>query len=118
MAGAIGSVQIQQHRLSPMEADLRIIVEVDEPTGAELRGRVHGPKCPGTETIQLAYPLRPVATSEGAADQFLAARVVIPEPNLWTQETPFVYEAVVELWRNGRQIDSMTHTFGLSLRSD
>ncbi len=111
MAGAIGSVQIQQHRLSPMEADLRIIV-------AELRGRVHGPKCPGTETIQLAYPLRPVATSEGAADQFLAARVVIPEPNLWTQETPFVYEAVVELWRNGRQIDSMTHTFGLSLRSD
>jgi hypothetical protein len=117
MADEIRSVRILQHRLSPLEADLRIIVEVDEPTGAELRGRVRGPVCPGTETVQIAYSLRTVTTEEESAGRSLIARVVIPEPNLWTRETPFVYEAVVELWCNGRQIDSTACSFGLSLSS-
>jgi hypothetical protein len=118
MADAIRSVRVEQHRLSAMEADLRIIAEVAASSGAELRGRVHGPICPGTETVQTAYPLRTVVSSYGPASSALTARVVIPEPNLWSRETPFHYEAVIELWEGGCRIDSMTHSFGLSLRCD
>ncbi len=116
MPDAIRSVRVMQHRLTPMEADLRIVVEVDNPAGAELRGRVHGPMCPGIETVQVAYPVRLAAGVEGTGDRCLTARVVIPEPNLWTCDTPFVYEAVLELWRDGRRVETTTHSFGLSMR--
>jgi hypothetical protein len=116
MAGGIRSIRILQHRLTPMEADVRAVVEVEDLTGAELRGRVHGPMCPGTDTIQVAYPFRALPPSDGPGGQVLAARALIPEPNLWSPETPFVYEAAVELWRDGKRVDSQTQTFGLSLR--
>ena len=33
-------------------------------------------------------------------------RVLIPEPNLWKPETPFTYEGVIELWHDGKKIES------------
>jgi hypothetical protein len=35
----------------------------------------------------------------------LAARVLIPEPNLWTDATPFVYEGTLDLWQDGQRED-------------
>jgi hypothetical protein len=31
--------------------------------------------------------------------------VLIPEPNVWTEATPFVYEGTLELWQDGERQD-------------
>jgi hypothetical protein len=80
----------------------------------ELRGRLMGPRCPGVSTIEIAYPLRPLS----AEGNTLTARVLIPEPNLWTEATPFVYEGPVELWQDGQCCDATRVTVGLKLGSE
>jgi hypothetical protein len=107
MANRIKSVTVQQERLSTLEAEMRIRVDV-EASGhdAQVRGQLVGPKCPGVETVEVSYPLRPVQS--GGPE--LLARVVVPEPNLWTEDRPFVYEGVVELWAGGVKRDAAIFT--------
>jgi|SRR5262245_8802031 len=103
MSNRIKRVDVQQDRISTLEAELTVRVEIDgSAADVQIRGRVTGPKCTGIETVQVPYPLRPVP-SVGSE---LFARVAIPEPNLWTEERPFVYEGVVELWVSGAKRDS------------
>jgi len=83
-------LRVTQQRLSTAEAELHVTVETDDAKG-ELRGRLTGPRCPHAETIELAYPLKLMPDSR------LLARVIVPEPNLWTAEMPFTYHGVVEL---------------------
>ena len=65
MSNRILRTTLQQKRLSIAEAELWIHVEVEQITaGIELRGRFTGPKCPGIETVQIAYPLRPLPRSD------------------------------------------------------
>lgn len=71
-------------RLSPAEA----VIDYDADDDYELRGRLVGPTCEYTTTVEVAYPVR-------------AGRVVIPEPALWDPETPFLYAGPIELWRDG-----------------
>ena len=97
-------------RLSAVEAEVWLRVEAERVTATtELRGRLHGPRCPGVTTVEVAYSLQPLA---GSADS-LAARVVIPEPNLWTEKTPFTYEGTVELWEEGQCRDRTEVSLGL-----
>jgi hypothetical protein len=111
MRNRILDVQVQTQRLTPMEAELCILVRAETMTPAtELRGRFVGPKCPGVTTVEVAYPLRPFADlREG-----LMARVVIPEPNRWEEQCPFVYDGVVELWQDGQCCD-VRHVWGYKL---
>jgi glycosyl hydrolase family 2 len=110
MTNRITRVEVLQQRLSTLEAELMVRVEAATMTpGMELRGRLVGPKCPGIESVQVAYPLRPLP----AAGSVLVARVTIPEPNLWTEEQPFVYEGVVEVWHGGVKCDSASFTIAL-----
>jgi hypothetical protein len=99
MGNRILDLQVQTHRLTPMEAELWILVRAETLTPTtELRGRFVGPKCPGVTTVEVAYPLSFNAdTGEG-----LLGRVVIPEPNRWEEQCPFVYDGVVELWQDGQ----------------
>ncbi len=102
MSNRILRTTLQQKRLSIAEAELWIHVEVEQITaGIELRGRFTGPKCPGIETVQIAYPLRPLPRS----DTGISARIIIPEPNLWTVEKPYIYEGTIELWQDGQRCD-------------
>jgi hypothetical protein len=102
MSNRILSTTLEQKRLSNALAELWIHVEVDQFTATtELRGRFTGPKCPELETVQIAYPLRPLSQD----DCRLKARIVIPEPNLWTLETPYIYEGNIELWQDGQRCD-------------
>jgi hypothetical protein len=97
---------VEQKRLSTAEAELWVIVHVEKRDEAtELRGVLSGPRCTKAETIQLAYPLKPIALA-GYADNVLAGRIVIPEPNCWTPEMPFIYEGKVELWHGETCADS------------
>jgi hypothetical protein len=112
MGNRIRDTSVVVRRLSAVEAEVDVLVNVEAPTPAtELRGRLMGPRCPGVTTVELAYPFRPV---QGAAAPTF--RVVIPEPNLWTPETPFVYEGTVELWEDGRCCDRAPISIGLKLR--
>lgn len=97
-------------RLSAVEAEVWLHIEVDQATPAmELRGRLHGPRCPGVTTVEVAYPLRSLAQNGNT----FTARVLIPEPNLWTERMPFVYEGTVELWEADRCHDRESVSLGL-----
>ena len=112
MSNRILRTTLHQKRLSTAVAELWIVVEVERVTPTtELRGRLSGPKCPGSETVQIAYPLR-MLPSTGEA---LVARILIPEPNLWTAETPFVYEGTVELWQDGELHDRAVVVTGFKM---
>lgn len=104
------NVVTQIVRLSPALAELRVTVEVENaPADADVRGKLHGPVCPGSETIQVAYPLRHIR-----ADDRFTLRAMIPEPNLWSEDRPFEYQGIVELLSNGQRRDS--HTFVVKFR--
>src|SRR5262245_65678426 len=103
MSNRIREVKLVQKRLSAAEAELWVVVEPERRTATtEVRGRVVGPRCPGVETIEVAYPLRPLAGGEGGP---LTLRLVVPEPNLSTSERPYLYEGPVELWEEGERCD-------------
>jgi|RhiMethySRZTD1v2_1073278.scaffolds.fasta_scaffold4035373_1 hypothetical protein len=98
----IEQLTIQQKRLSPAEAELWVVVHVREiGSTTQIRGNMSGPFCANVQTIQVAYSLKPIKPP-GFADNVLVGRILIPEPNLWTTETPFVYEGNVELWDDGK----------------
>ena len=101
----IDQLTIEQKRLSTAVAELWIVVHVERiDASTQIRGALVGPRCANAETVQLAYPLKCIS-STGHAENILIAKVVIPEPNFWTTETPFVYEGKVELWQDGKQAD-------------
>ena|SRR5947209_622209 len=102
MSNRIESVELVQRRVSPLEAELWVVVTAAHVNaGTELRGRLTGPVCPGVQTVQVAYPLRPIPRPPGHPENALVGRVVVPEPNLWSPETPFTYQVFVELWQDG-----------------
>lgn len=112
MSNRIHKTSMEVRRLSPTEAEVWITAEVDQVTlGTELRGRVVGPRCPGISTIEIAYPLRP--RSSDAAARTLTAQVIIPEPNVWTEQTPFFYLGFLELWQDGERLDTANLSLAL-----
>jgi hypothetical protein len=93
------SVEVQNHRLSPAEAEVRVAVALRGVMhGAELRGRLVGPRCEYATTVEVAYPFRRVPLPD---PNLVCVRAIIPEPSLWEPECPFLYQGPVELWGNG-----------------
>lgn len=112
MNNRIRNIAWEVRRLSAVEGEVWLRVEVERVTSTtELCGRLHGPRCPGVTTVEVAYHLQAMV---GAANT-LIARVVIPEPNLWTDQTPFVYEGAVELWEEGQCRDRAAVSIGLKV---
>jgi len=111
MSNRIRHIQIDNICLVPAEAELRLGVELEQVTPAtEVRGRLMGPRCPYSSTVEIAYPLWPARDSEPGQ---LAYRVIIPEANLWDPVSPFLYEGPVELWEEGRRVDEVHVSHGL-----
>jgi hypothetical protein len=110
MSNRIRHVEVRDRSLSPAQAEVHVLVtpEARTPT-TEVRGRLMGPSCPYSSTVEVAYPLRPLP-GEGEA---LAGRVVIPEPSAWEPESPFLYHGPVELWQDGARCDRVTVSHGL-----
>lgn len=78
---------VRVHRLDPMLAELHIEF-VRLPADVEVRGRLVGPRCPGVTTVEIAYPLQSISRG--------IYRVLIPDPVMWSDERPFVYEGPVQ----------------------
>jgi hypothetical protein len=113
MPNRIRKLTVELRRVSPAAADVWVVAELDAITPTtELRGKLVGPRCPGVTTIELAYPFRRTSSPATGANTH-AARVVIPEPNLWTDQTPFVYEGSLELWEEGERCDTSPVTVRL-----
>ena len=114
MANAIRKTAVEVRRLSAAEAEVWVTAEPDAVTSAtELRGRLTGPRCPGVTTVEIAYPLRPLPRAAEEPANVLTLRGLIPEPNLWTEATPFVYDVRLELWQDGKRADVATLPVGL-----
>jgi hypothetical protein len=104
------SLNVLTTRFDPLEAEVSISVEPAEPVEQlSLRGRLHGPRSPYADTVEIAYSLKALPV-EG---DLLRARVVIPEANFWTPKAPFLYEGPVELWRGEACVDRQHVVHGL-----
>ncbi len=114
MENRILDVEVHDHSLDPAAAELRVVVRIASPVPAvELRGRLMGPSCAFSSTVEIAYPLRPVAVPGTARAEEHAAGVLIPEPSLWDPQSPFLYGGPIELWVDGRRCDSVRVRHGL-----
>lgn len=52
-----------------------------------------------------------VGQAEGPATE--PVTVSVPNPNLWSPDTPFLYELHVELWHEGTKVDDIESYFGM-----
>ncbi len=110
MTQLLQSVEVQTTRFDPIEAELTVTAVLPEVADdAELRGRLMGPRCVDRETVEVAYPLKPLPP-EG---DLLRARVIIPEASPWSPKTPFRYEGPVELWRGEQKVEEAWLAHGL-----
>jgi hypothetical protein len=90
-------IQLRLLRLTPVEAE----IEFTSSGGpAEFRGRLMGPTCAVTTTIEVAYHIR-------------GNRIIIPEPAWWDPQSPFLYRGPVELWQEYGRLETARVQIGL-----
>jgi hypothetical protein len=96
----IVSLDFEIVRATPAVAEFLVHVKL-EGTAAdcEITGLALGPRRAGASTVEVAYPMN----REGESHNTVTLRCVIPEPNLWTPQTPFTYAITVEL-RCGEEV--------------
>jgi hypothetical protein len=107
------TVEVRNHILNPAEADVHItFTPQDLIENIEPHGRLMGPRCQFATTVEVAYPLQPLPR-QIHNEQSVTGHVLIPEPNLWEPETPFVYAGRVELRQYGHCYYALELTIGL-----
>jgi beta-galactosidase/beta-glucuronidase len=95
---------VKNVRVNPVQADIDVLVYLQSlSTSAEVRGRLVGPTCANTSTVEVAYPLR--EGSREAESNLILLRASIPEPCRWDQDSPFLYRVILELWEDGQPCD-------------
>jgi hypothetical protein len=87
-------IHLRLLRLTPMEAEIELVAD------REVRGRLMGPSCVYTTTIEVAYHVR-------------GNRVIIPEPAWWDPQSPFLYYGPIEVWRDGLCVETEPVRIGL-----
>ena len=101
------NLTVQQKQLSTAEAELWVFVHLEAiDATTQLRGFLTGPRCNDVETVEINYPIKPLLRPSEYEEKILVGRIVIPDPNFWTSEMPFVYEGNVEWWHGGKYADS------------
>ena len=114
MPNRIREIVVRDHRLDPAEAEIWITVVPEKVTPTtRVSGRLMGPRCPYSATVEVAYPLRPWKRDEEADSKSLTMRVIIPEASLWEPESPFLYQGPVELWQDEQLCERVQLSHGL-----
>jgi hypothetical protein len=121
MENRIRRIEVYDHSLNPAAAEVWISVWPAYQTATtEVRGRLMGPRCLYSSTVEVAYALRPLPTAletlrspRTPQSGGLTVRVVIPEANLWEPQCPFLYQGPVELWQDGQLCDRVILSHGL-----
>ncbi len=73
-----------------------------------------GPRCQYSTTVEVAYPFREWKRLYEKDDiPHFVMRIVIPEPNLWDPQSPFLYEGPMELWQGKERCDQVLLSRGL-----
>ena len=93
MNAAIDSIQVLERRLGIADAELWIVGP------PEMSGRLAGPKTRYASTIEAPFYLQKIPNPAAPSG---AQRVLIPEPSLWSPETPYLYEAKLDLGAMGK----------------
>jgi beta-galactosidase/beta-glucuronidase len=107
------AVNFEIVRATSAVAEFLVHVELDGPVEEyAVTGHSVGPQCPVASTIEVSYPLTEMERGETR----VSLRCVIPEPNLWTQETPFTYAVRVDLKARGVVMDSRSGVVALRSR--
>jgi hypothetical protein len=115
MTNRIRSVQIQDRVLDPAKAEVGIAVypETVNPQ-TEIRGRLMGPRCPFATTVEVAYAMQPESRQTNVeGEPRISLRTIIPDPCRWDPESPFLYQAHVEVWQSGQRCDQADLSHGL-----
>lgn len=113
MTNRIRRVEIRQRLVDLTEPEVWVTVEPERVTPTtEVVGRLMGPRCRFSNTVEVAYPLRPFQRAPEGLDG-LPRRVVIPEASLWEPESPFLYQGPLELWEGGAPSDRTQISIGL-----
>ena len=99
------TIHVEIVRMTPAVAEVILRADVE----GELRGRLMGPRCPHATTVEIAYPLKALPGRE----KNCSAKVIIPEPNFWEPDSPFVYGGPVELWQDGEKTNEQWVEVGL-----
>lgn len=109
MHNRIRDLVVVNHRLDPVETELHVhvLTETLTPT-TEIKGRLTGPHCAFSSTIEIAYPMREIERSD-----HVVLRVVIPEPSWWEPETPLLYSGPLELWQDGTLCERVQISHGI-----
>src|SRR6266852_5537993 len=107
MSNCIRRLFISDHIKDPTHADVSLKVYTERVTNkTEIRGRLTGPRCAYSSTVEIAYPIHMIHHEYGKEDDpHISNRVTIPEPCIWEPETPFLYQGMIELWQSGKQIE-------------
>lgn len=115
MNNRICRIDVRDGQLIPAQAEVWISVVPEKLTPTtEVRGRLMGPRCPFSETVEIAYPLgKPPPSHIPPGQPELNRLVVIPEACLWESESPFLYQGPIELWQDGHLCDRVTLSHGL-----
>jgi hypothetical protein len=119
MANRIRRIEVHDRSLNPVSAEVWISVLPEQhPATTEVRGRLMGPCCPYSNTVEVAYALRPLPLHQKPpVSSGLTVRAVIPEASLWEPQCPFLYQGPIELWQDGQCCDRVILSHGLrSLR--
>ncbi len=107
------NVEVRQHTLTPTNAELHLLFYTEGSLSSpEIRGRLMGPTCQYSSTIEIAYSIKPIDVPEWSSAT-LAGKVIIPEPSLWDPATPFLYSGPIELWDGDKRLARGTLTHGL-----
>jgi len=109
MANRIKHYRILVGPATPAEAWIGISVYPERLTSVtQVRGRLVGPRCPFATTVEVAYPTREQSREyETTGTPKIMLRVIIPEPNLWEPETPFLYQGPLELFQGKEHCDTV-----------
>jgi hypothetical protein len=101
--------------LNPAHAEVWISVHPEHLTSTtQVRGRLMGPTCRYASTVEVAYPLREHSREYvTTGTPRISTRVIIPEPNFWEPEVPFLYQGPVELWQGRECCDRAQVRVGL-----
>ena len=109
----IRSIALKPIRLTPTEAELAIEFHgVALHATSEMHGRLMGPTCLYSTTIEVAHPIKMTWRGE-VGERSLQGRAVIPEPAWWDPESPFLYHGPIELWEHESRVESTTLRCGL-----
>jgi hypothetical protein len=115
MENRIRSIEVHDRSLNPVSAEVWISVlpEFHNAT-TEVRGRLMGPRCLYSNTVEVAYSLRPLSPPQQTPElPRLTVRAVIPEASLWEPQCPFLYQGPIELWQDGQRCDRVVLSHGL-----